>query len=231
MIIHKRHVKGNFRLIEFIFSLKLYAMNVCIYCLLRSLRTVWLLDVTVQSNVLPPSRGALPLTLSQHHETLKPSNVNVPCSGRLSSHHYRHSLFNINTHFCQSQDCLNVFHCGLGLPLASVTDWYLPQRAVCLHFLQIVCPGLFVSLYIFKYAKDWSFWFLAYERICGFGWVAAEFSKELIAFSCWRLLTAEDHGTIFLWNGGKCRPKGKASYPRILSPQKQRWENLIYFRL
>jgi hypothetical protein len=39
-----------------------------VYCLLRSLRTVWLLDVT----------------FSEHHETLKPSNVNVPCSGSLA---------------------------------------------------------------------------------------------------------------------------------------------------
>jgi hypothetical protein len=86
MIIHKRHVKANCHIIEFIFSLKLYIVNVCKYCLRRSLRTVWLLDVTFSAQhtasiFAVPSYSECHSTIRQHHEALRPSNVNVPYSG------------------------------------------------------------------------------------------------------------------------------------------------------
>ena len=64
-------------------------MYICIYCLLRSLRTVWLQDVTFSeqhtaSILAVPSYSEYHSTILHHNETLKLSNVIVPCNGSLT---------------------------------------------------------------------------------------------------------------------------------------------------
>ena len=102
-------------------------MNVCVYCLLRSLRRVWLLNVTSSNHhtasiLAVPSYSEYHSTILQHHETLKLSNVNVPCSGSLA--------------------CIVVIHCAALTRISvspktvltfSIVVWVVQSRVV--HFV------------------------------------------------------------------------------------------------
>jgi hypothetical protein len=149
---------------------------------------------------------------------MKPSNRVTSvrrCSGSLACRLAHHSFIH-----CAALKYISVS--GKTVLTFSIVVWIVQSHVVHLVYngvIPFVEGGLFpfppsglprfVRILVYFQTTDWRFWFLEWLWVCRCRRFERTYCVRLLAY-----LTAEEYGTIFLWNGGECRLKDKASFLR-----------------